>query len=898
MPPKSKKKKLNVRRAILLAAIILFLVVVGLGTGLVVAAVRDMPTFDLEAMQADATGFLLDKDGNVYEHIHGPEDRVPVSFDQIPKNLKEAFLAAEDHNFYNHGAISIVGIARAALVNLRSGRIEQGGSTITQQLANMAFIGHHQRTFERKIQEAILAFQLERNLTKDQIFEQYMNWAYFGRGAYGVQSAAQAYFGKDVKDLSLSECAFLAGLVKSPGTFSKDLDAAIARRNVVLDLMASYDFISPEAAQQAKAEKLNFVEDKDSSAGYKYPYFTEFAISQAEKLLEANGMDASELFRAGLKVYTTLDPKVQQAMEDVYANPNNFPPSKKDRLIQSAMVVLDPATGEVRGVVGGRGDKVQRGFNFAVPPAGRQPGSSIKPVAVYAPAIEQGYTPATVIDDVPTSFPGYRPSNYDGKYRGLISMREAIQWSVNVAAVKMLDTIGVDKGFQFARNLGLPLKNSDRHLAMALGGITTGVSPLDMAAAYAAFANKGIYTEPHAVIKIEDRYGNVIAETKPQRRAVMSEQTAYLVTDMLRTVVQSGTGTRAQLGSRPVAGKTGTTELPKTPEFRGKSGIKDAWFVGYTPELVGAVWMGYEPTDPEHYLVGVAGGGHPARIWKAVMSRALAGVPVHNFPMPGGLVYATIDAKSGLLPSPLTPQEFIRSEIFAQGTVPTQISNVWEEKQICAESGKLATPYCPNVITKVFLKRPVPFTGSPQPLDAVLEAPKDTCPLHGAGSTVQVKVCTDPRHGGELYLANIPGPGQTGGCSPEMVQERSFAKGTEPTRHCPLPDHQVSDSTTGPPGAVTLDLKADRTGKTSVKLSWKSSPSDFYLYNIYRGESLEAMAPVFPQPKAIPRLQWTDDQVQPGKTYYYQVKAYDPVSGDELAASDPVPVPIPPNGKT
>lgn len=911
MAPKKKgsRRKLNIKRMVLLVALILFLVLFGAGMGMAIGIWRSLPDWEPGSLQMDMTTSLYDKNNNLFASLHGEQNRILVDIDDLPKHLIDAFIATEDHRFYQHHGIDLQAIARAALVNLRSGSIREGGSTITQQLAKNAFIENPERTLRRKIQEAFLALQLERNFTKKEILEQYLNIVYFGHGAYGVQAAARTYFGKDAKDLNLAESALLAGLVQSPGNYSPLIKgneaAALKRQAQVLDNMVKYGYISPAQAEEAKKQKLTFAKRKEN-IGQRFPYFVDAVIEEAEKLLEANGIEVAQLYRGGLQIYTTLDPVIQNKIEEVYRDPKNFPPSAPDRLIQSAMVVLDPHTGEIRGLIGGRDYTTQRGLNRAIH-AERQPGSTIKPLVVYAPALEKGYPPAYVLDDVPVTFPSqpkpYSPRNYDHRYRGLISMREAIRWSVNTAAVKMLHTIGVDSGFEFGKRLGLPLIDQDRNLSLALGGLTRGVSPLQMAAAYAAFANQGIYVTPHTIIRITDRLGRNLVVNTPKRRAVMSEQTAYLMTDMLQTVIRSGTGTRAQLG-RPAAGKTGTTELPDLPGFKGLEGTTDAWFAGYTPELVAVVWMGYDQTDPKHYLKNVAGGSYPALIWKAVMSTALKNVPPRDFPRPAGIVYADVDAKSGLLPSDLTPKEYIVKEIFTQKMLPQKISDVWVQAQVCAASGQLPSPYCPDIITGVFLRRPVPYEGSIKPEDADLELPKEVCTLHGPGNQEGlVSICTDPRHGGKPVLANIPGPGQSGGCPPQFVAKQQFEPGKAPTEKCSLPDHQLSQATGGqmgspiaqPPPAPVLQGQVEvliNQNEARVKLTWSIKDDKPYLYSVERRENGNSRQNI----AIVKDKTYVDKDVEPGKTYYYRIFALDEQTNLGTPSNE-IRVTIPPGRK-
>jgi len=889
--PKKKKRKLNLFRAFLLFVLTLAFIGFGIGTGFVFGIIKNLPDLDSESLNAELTTFIHDKDGKQVASLHGVENRIPVELEQVPEELKQAFIATEDRNFYKHPGINPIAFIRAAIANFKAGKIVQGGSTITMQLAENAFFAEKpERSYRRKLQEAIMAIQLERKYTKDEILEAYLNYIYFGHGAYGVQAAAQTYFGKNVEDLTLGESAIIAGVTNNPALYSpyRNLEAAKYRRSVVLDNMVEAGFISRERAEEAKNEPIQLSQPKQKSSR-KYPYFIDAVVLEAEKLLKEKGMHPADLYRSGLHIYTTLDTSIQETMEQVYSDDSNFPKSPDDVPVQSAMVVLDPQSGEVRGIIGGREHTVERGFNRAIQ-GDRQPGSAIKPLAVYAPALEKGYTAATVIDDVPVVYrqsggQSYSPKNYDNQYRGLITMREAVRWSVNIPAVKLLDTIGVETGYNFAKNLGLPLEPTDKGLSLALGGLTKGVSPLDMAAAYGTFANKGIWIQPHTITKITDHEGNTLFEVKPEQKAVMSEQNAYIMTNILETVVNSGTGTRARINGWPVAGKTGTTQLPDRPEFRGIRGERDAWFVGYTPELVGVVWLGYDKTTTMHYLRGVYGGSYAAPIWRKVMMEALKQYTPRNFERPEGITWVTVDAKSGKLPSSLTPSQFRIKEIFAADTVPKEVSDVWIRREVCALSGKLPTESCPDVISKVFLRRPVPYNGSIRPNDAYLEAPKEKCDIHqGGSSTVVAKICTDPRHHGQQVLANVPLEGQEGGCPPEYVVEKEFNLDKVPKIYCSLPDHQLGettsngsqDSSTGAPPAPSLTGEAIVSPDNSsalVTLRWKMPQhkgSVYYTVEKWSDSNLARQTAA-----TTNRNIWADHNVRVGNTYYYRVTAVD-----------------------
>ncbi|MHB8172703.1 MAG: transglycosylase domain-containing protein [Thermincolia bacterium] len=571
-------------------------------------------------LNTDINTTIYDAHGRVLTVLHAEKNREPVPFNQIPDHLKKAFLAVEDLRFYDHRGFDIKAIARAAWVNYQEGAKAEGASTITQQLVRDSFLSQ-EKTVQRKMKELIIAVELEKRFPKNDIFEHYLNRIYLGHGAYGVQAAARIYFGKDIARLTLGESAMLAGLPRNPGYYSpyRDNQRATERRNLVLSLMVQNGLITSEQSRQARQEELKLA-GLPSAGIYQYPYFVDYVLNQA---VDKYKLTDGELYRGGLKIYTTLEPKVQKAAEDVFARKDIFPPSPPDQLVQSAVAVVDYRSGQIRALVGGRGYQTRRGFNRATQMA-RQPGSTMKPLVAYGPALEAGLKPSHILVDEPVSYGKYRPQNSDGRFRGAITMKAALKYSVNIYAVKLLNLVGVEKGFEFARNLGLPLTEMDRGLALALGGLYKGVSPLEMAAAYGAFANGGMYREPIVITSITNFNGIEIKGPPQTARQVMNGETAQIMTDMLKEVVNSGTGIEAQLDQWPVAGKTGTVQLPDLSQFKGLKGNKDAWFVGYTPDLVAAVWLGYDHTDPGHYLKGVYGGTYPAIIWREVMRGIMA----------------------------------------------------------------------------------------------------------------------------------------------------------------------------------------------------------------------------------------------------------------------------------
>lgn len=617
------KVKLNRKQLI----IIIPLIVIALT--LIISAVsftKSVPTMNPAKLESDKTTKVYDSAGNVIAELHAEQNRVPVTLNKMSNHLKNAVIATEDVRFYDHHGVDLKAILRAAMVNVSHHETSEGGSTITQQLVKNSFLTP-KRTMKRKLQEAYMAINLERKYTKEEILELYLNKIYFGHGAYGVETAAQVYFGKKASELNLGESAMLAGLPRNPGSYSPyiNMQKAKERQAIVLDQMVKAGYISESDARIVKDEPLKLVGLKNQETT-KYLDFIDCVIEEAENKF---GLTANQIYKGGINIYTTLDPLKQNIADEIYANDNNFPAGQPDQIIQSGMVLLDPHNGEIIAMVGGRKQSVLRGHNRAIDPVG-QPGSTFKPIAVYGPALENQVSPDTVLIDQPVSFTTngvtYSPKNSDYSYRGAITMRQAVAGSVNVYAVKMLNKIGVDKGYEFARKLGFKqLGKNDRGLSLALGGTSQRVSPLQMATAFGAFDNKGVLVESHSIIKITDYKGKELYVDNAKRTQIMSETTAKVMTELLEGVVKYGTGTRARL-NRPAAGKTGTTELP----FMGVSGNQDTWFVGYTPELVAAVWVGYDKTDSTHYMTSY-GGNYPAMIWNQLMSKVLAGAPVKDF---------------------------------------------------------------------------------------------------------------------------------------------------------------------------------------------------------------------------------------------------------------------------
>lgn len=612
------KKGSSMKKTLLCIAIIFFVMLTGIGCGFLTASINTKPNL-ADDIRPPASSQIYDINGNLIANVHASENRVLVKINKIPQNLQNAFVAVEDARFYEHYGVDPRGILRAVWANMTDGSVSEGGSTITQQLAKNAYLTQ-ERTLKRKIQEVFLALQLERQYTKQEILELYLNQIYFGQGAYGVQAAAQTYFGKNVEDLDLSECAMLAGIPKSPNYYSplNNLAAATERKATVLDQMEKYNYINGSTAMKAKKESLQLVKKSQKTEETPAAYFVDYVT---QKLIDKYGADA--VYKDGLKIYTTLDMDMQHAAE---AAMKQLPTYRTDgnglQQPQGALVAIDPQTGYIKAMVGGRGTDQ---FNRATM-AERQPGSAFKPF-VFVAGLENKMTPNTIIDDSPITIGDWTPQNYERTFSGKVTLRTVAEQSMNVPTVKIAQKVGIEKAIYYAQEMGISTlvldgPQNDKNLATALGGITKGVTPLELASAYGTFANRGIHVAPIAIVKILDRNGKTIEQSDKKERSVVSEKSAYLLTDMLKGVIAHGTGARANIG-RPAAGKTGTT-----------SDYKDAWFVGYTPDLVAAVWIG---NDDNTVMNGMTGGREPASVWKAFMQKALSGTKARDFTRPDGV---------------------------------------------------------------------------------------------------------------------------------------------------------------------------------------------------------------------------------------------------------------------
>jgi penicillin-binding protein 1A len=684
--------------AILIVGILAFVVIgIGVGLGFLSATIQSAPNLRGDIRPA-ASAQVFDVNGKLITVLHAVENRLPVSLEKIPKDLQNAFVALEDNRFFQHGGVDPRAILRAVWINLAAGGVSEGGSTITQQLAKNAFLTQ-ERTWKRKVQEVIIAFQIEKQYTKKEILELYLNQIYFGAGAYGVEAAAQTYFGKGAENLNLAESAMLAGLPKSPNYYSpfNSLKAAKERQATVLDQMVKYGYLDQATADKTKGIPLKLADStepakpdpkaakqKNKNVEVSASYFIEYVTSQ---LVDKYGADT--VYKDGLKIYTSLDMEMQKAAEKAMTELPVLSVDKNGlQQPQGALVAIDTHTGYVKAMVGGRGtDK----FNRAVQ-AERQPGSAFKPF-VYLTALDSGKSPASIVDDKPFQAGNYAPMNYDRTFKGPITLRKALELSRNVPAVKLAQEVTPERVVRNAQNMGISTlvtsgSNNDITLAMALGGLTRGVTPLELASAYGVLANQGVRVEPVTILKVVDRNGKILEQHVPKERVVINEKVAFLLTDMMKGVIQRGTGTGANIG-RPAAGKTGTTDEHK-----------DAWFVGFTPDISTAVWIG---VDSDGTLDGETGGETPATIWRLFMHDATAKTPWKDFPRPRGIISATVSTRDGGLVTDPNNKETI-TDYFIEGTQPKNLStappptdpnahpDAKTNTAIPGQSGKTTTP--------------------------------------------------------------------------------------------------------------------------------------------------------------------------------------------------------------
>ncbi|WP_081713472.1 PBP1A family penicillin-binding protein [Geobacillus genomosp. 3] len=667
---KKGKKKKGVSWLRTIAIAILLMIVIGAASGVAAFAyfVKDAPPLDEAKIKDPLSSTIYDMDGKKVAELGGYK-RTYISYKDVPKVLENAVLATEDARFYEHHGIDIVRLAGAVIANIQEGFGAEGGSTITQQVVKMTFLSS-KKTLERKAQEAWLALQLEQKYSKQEILEMYLNKIYYSDGIYGVARAAEYYFGKtNLKELTLPEAALLAGMPQSPNRYNPydHPEAAKKRRDTVLSLMAKHGFISQEEAEKAKQVPIKsmLTERKKPQSSVPYDAFIDEVIKEVTDKANVN------VFEDGLKIYTTLDQEAQSYVENLL-NSDQYFTGKKD--LQSAIALIDTKTGAIRALGGGRNrDHVEFGFNYAIQPVG-QPGSAIKPILDYGPAIEYlKWSTAHIIVDEPYTYSDGTPiRNADRRYAGPVTMRYALTWSRNIPALKTFQAVGKERAKEFANRLGMGFNEVEE--AYSIGGVKRYVSPLQMAGAYSAFGNNGVYTKPYAVTKIVFPDGTEM-DLKPKPKRVMHDYTAYMITDMLKSVVRSGTGQSANIPGLELAGKTGTTNYgPSGAQFGLSEGdVPDSWFVGYTPNYTAAVWTGFSKKSSTASLDKTE-----QRISRSLFRALISEIDDGSgeFERPDSVVKLPI--KKGTNPPKLaskyTPADEITYELFVRGTQPTEVA--------------------------------------------------------------------------------------------------------------------------------------------------------------------------------------------------------------------------------
>ncbi len=751
---KSRKKRKGKSWSAKILKVLLILLIIGLILGVVAAGVAftivrdylaEIPEFEYDTLfEPPLTSYLYDKNGKRFARLFSEQNRVVVPLEVMPDHLINAFVAIEDERFFQHHGVDIEAFGRALLVNIRERRIVEGFSTITQQLVKNTMLTP-ERTFKRKIQEMYLAVRLEQKFSKEEILELYLNWIYFDHSTHGVEAASRMFFGKSVKDITLAEAALLAGVPNNPSLFSpyRNMELSKRRQSIILNRMASLGMITAEEARAAKEKEIKIIPPLLRATDY--PHFFEYVVHHElqdilESLPQFQGLPWQRvMYQGGLKIHTTLDPELQAFAEEVFKNPDNYPKTITDDLgmlqPQANMVLAEPETGFIRVLIGGREfgahDQLLR-FTRE-----RQPGSAIKPLTVYAPALEEGLiSPGTVIDDAPVIYTIYGkeflPENFDSRFLGLVTVREALARSINIPAVKILmDMLGIDKAIAYAEKLGITTfsEHDKGPSPVALGGLTHGVTTIDMVQAYSAFANQGIKVGLSTITKIENSKGVVLYEHKPASEQVLEPETAYFINNMLIDTVRWGTATRLDL-DRDLAAKTGTTD-----------NLATGYLVAYTRDYVLGLWMGYD-------IPGDHPGGHRwwnyrHRLANPILKKAHKDLPKRSFVRPASIVTARVSKKSNLRPGPYTPPEDIQTEIFIRGTVPNEECNLHIPVRVCTESGLLPTEFCPQWLLeeRIFLNRPAYIEtdarwarhrrfGVRRPEDAALMPPVETCDSH------------------------------------------------------------------------------------------------------------------------------------------------------------------------
>ncbi|WP_332697086.1 transglycosylase domain-containing protein [Halalkalibacter lacteus] len=682
---KKKKKNLLLKIFIIL---ILCLLVAGIVSSIqLYGLVQGAPEIDDDSFNFSYSSTLYDENDEPLATLSNGERRQSIKVEDIPQHVKDAFIAIEDGRFYEHSGLDLKRIGGAVLSNITNGFGSEGGSTITQQVVKNSLLTS-EKSIKRKIQEAYLALELEREYTKDEILELYLNIIYFGNGAYGIEVAADTYFGKNADELTIEEAALLAGLPQRPSSYDpfQAPEQAAERRNTVLFVMNEDEFVTDEEYKEAKNVSVEEMVQEKRSQGDISDAFMDQIYKELESIEE---IDASMIYNGGLEIYTTYDKEAQEHVDEVL-NSDEFVMYPDERF-QAGVALIDNRTGEIKAIGGGRNQEPGKSrANYAMN-IQRSPGSTVKPILDYGPAIEYlNWSTYQQIEDEEITYTGSDQviHNYNGNYHGIVSMREALTQSWNIPAVKTFKEVGQDRASEFAANVGIMIEGS-LYESYALGAFKEGISPLELAGAYAAFGNEGTYNEPHAIRKVVFPDGKEII-LQPESIEAMNDSTAYMVTDMLQTVVEEGTGTLANIEGVAVAGKTGTTNFNEETKqkYNISEGVPDVWFAGYTSNYTAAVWTGYRQVNEENYIKTREDRQIAQQIFREVMVK-MVDEETHDFKKPDTVEEITIDTKTGKRATGSSHDDGIVTELFVSGTsikdAYSLVEEEWKKKQLKSE---------------------------------------------------------------------------------------------------------------------------------------------------------------------------------------------------------------------
>ncbi len=749
--------------------VVILAAVVFLGVaGVLISYLVTAPALDPAALEAVEASYIIDRDNREIAQLHAVENRIVIPIDEIPEHLQKAFIAIEDERFKKHRGVDLLGFGRAILVNIRDRSFSQGASTITQQLIRNVLL-EQKKTIKRKVQEMWLALKLERIKSKEEILEMYLNRIYFGNGVYGVEAASQAYFGKSVGELELAEAALLAGIVRSPEYYNpfNNEEAATSRMKLVLGNMNRLNYISPAEYEEAIAAELSFAEP--SATAYPYPYFVDYVVhNELIEILEdipefGSREEAYEaIYNGGLRVYTTMHTDYQKHLENVLDRANLYPATRRIDIArlseavkanngqlpadypsayvdeengipqpQSALVLADPKSGEIWALGGGR-DYFKNRNELLRYLSLRQPGSAIKPIIDYAPSFNEGLLGlGSVLDDAPLVGPqGWRPENFDGAFRGLVTVRRALAQSYNIPAIRTyMEHIGLQKGAEMAYQMGI--SSYDPRKAQPVPSWAIGsreVTALEMAQAYSTLANNGVKMKIHTVRRIENRRGETIYEQKFLPEQVLSREAAFMTTSILQDVVTSTTARGLSGMGRPLAAKTGTTD-----------DARDIYLAAYAPNVVATFWMGYDIKDMGKIT---SGWGYSTGMVRELFREVFKTLPRENFaPQPAGVIRVEVCTKTGLLPNEHCREAgTVTADYFLKNHAPRLTCDKHVQLDICKASGLLAGEFCPSdMIEQVtYFDRPDYLVtdgnwkrgAGRAPLDASDHPPGEVCDLH------------------------------------------------------------------------------------------------------------------------------------------------------------------------